>query len=41
MDYSVMENGTEVWYKLISDSELPVKVGIKYQGHSTVICKLK
>ena len=32
MDYEVIENETEMWYKLISDSELPVKVGIKYLG---------
>ena len=28
MDYKIMENGAAVWYKLVGDSELPVKVGI-------------
>lgn len=32
MDYKVTENGAAVWYKLVGDSELPVKVGAKYLG---------
>ena len=32
MDYKVMKNGAAVWYKLVGDSELPVKVSAKYFG---------
>jgi hypothetical protein len=30
MDYKVVENGVAVWYKLIGDNELPMKVSLTY-----------
>jgi hypothetical protein len=30
MDYKVTENGAAVWYKLVGDNELPMKVGAWY-----------
>ena len=45
MDYKVMENGAAVWYKLIGDSELPVKVGIpgvpKKAMHCLISCNVR
>ena len=30
MSYKVVENGSTVWYKLVGDSELPVKVNAEF-----------
>ncbi len=42
MDYKVIENGAAVWYKLVGDNELPMKVSARYwllYSSRHVVCK--